>query len=166
MFSLTQVSLHNCFLEHQVIHLLADSLTEEGKLKLHLHTTGRTAGPDLTYRGIKRSPSTASWNWDVQSEVAMVFRVSHPQSLTKSPWSIRTLVYKMPAWVRNIMHKITIFLCAKWPYFLADSQLHWLLLELTKQSRQPRASALTHPVEGYAKDNTFPFILPPSFILR
>lgn len=38
MFSLTQVSLHNCFLEHQVIHLLADSLTEEGKLKLHLHT--------------------------------------------------------------------------------------------------------------------------------
>lgn len=61
MFSLTQVSLHNCFLEHQVIHLLADSLTEEGKLKLHLHTTGRTAGPDLTYRGIKRS-GTGTYN--------------------------------------------------------------------------------------------------------
>lgn len=84
MFSLTQVSLQICFLEHQVIHLLADSLTE-GKLKLHLHTTGRKAGLNLTHRGIKRSPSTTSWNWDIHSEVAMIFRVSHPQSPTKAP---------------------------------------------------------------------------------
>lgn len=61
MFSLSQVSLQICFLEHQVIHLLADSLIE-GKLKLHLHTTGPRAGPDLTHRGRKKSLSTDSCN--------------------------------------------------------------------------------------------------------
>lgn len=84
MFSLSQVSLQICFLECQIVHLLDDSLTE-GKLKLHLHTTGPRAGPDLTHRGRKRSPSMASCNWGIHSEAAMVFTVSHPLSLTKAP---------------------------------------------------------------------------------